>query len=88
MNKASVHEPSLFRLVILVTCIVVAMFCITVLMGLLFMPKQLLMTGIPLGDMKFLLPMALATLCSSAILGRYVYTYKSRFQEITEKNPV
>lgn len=87
MNKASVYEPSLFRLVILVTCIVVAMFCITVLMGLLFMPKQL-MTGIPLGDMKFLLPMALATLCSSAILGRYVYTYKSRFQEITEKNPV
>ena len=77
MNKASVHEPSLLRLVILVTCIVVAMFCIPVLMGLLFMPKQLI-AGMPLEDMKFLMPMALATLCSAGVLGWYVQTYRSR----------
>ena len=84
MNKASVHEPSLFRLVILIACIVVAMFCATVLMALVFMPKQLI-AGMPLEDMTFLLPMALSTLCSATVLGWYVQTYRSRSNKTGKK---
>lgn len=39
---------------------------------------QKLIAGMPLEDMKFLMPMALATLCSAGVLGWYVQTYRSR----------
>ena len=84
MNKASVHEPSLFRLVILIACIVVAMFGATVLTALIFMPKHII-AGMPLEEMTFLMPMALATLCSATVLGWYVQTYRTRSRKNDKK---
>ena len=77
MNKASVHGPSLFKLIILVVCTVVAMFCATVLVALVFMPTQLI-TRMPFEDVTFLLPLALSTLCSASVLGWYVQSHRSR----------
>ena len=77
MNKASIHEPSLFKLIVLITCIVVAMFCATVLVGLVFMPSQLI-ARMPFEDVTFLLPLALSTLCSASVLGWYVQSHRSR----------
>ncbi len=77
MNKASIHEPSLFKFIILIACIVVAMFCATVLVALVFMPSQLI-TGMPFEDVTFLLPLALSTLCSASILAWYVQSHRSR----------
>src|SRR5690606_37000520 len=57
--------------------IVVAMFLATVLMALIFMPTQLI-AGIPSEDLTFLLPLALATLCSGSVLARYIQTHRSR----------
>lgn len=79
MSKAAIHEPGVFKLIILVACIVVAMFCATVLMALAFMPNQLI-AGMPFEDMRFLLPMTFATLCSASILGWYVQSHRSRFK--------
>lgn len=77
MNKAVIHETSLFKLVILVACIVVAMFCATVLVALVFMPNQLI-TGMPSEDITFLLPLALSTVCSASVLAWYVQSHRSR----------
>lgn len=77
MHKAAIHEASLFKLIVLVTCIVVAMFFTTVLMALAFMPNGLI-TSLPSEDITFLLPMALATLCSASVLAWYVQSYRSR----------
>jgi len=77
MNKAAIHEPSLFKLIILVACIVVAMFFATALTALVFMPNQLI-TGMPFEDMTFLLPLALSTLCSASVLAWYVQSHRSR----------
>ncbi len=79
MNKAAIHEPSLFKLIILVACIVVAMFVATLLMALVFMPNQLI-TGMPSEDITFLLPLALSTICSASILAWYVQLHRSRFK--------
>ena len=77
MNKAAIHEPSLYKLIILVACIVVAMFCATILVALVFMPNQLI-TGIPLEDITFLLPLTLSTICSACVLAWYVQSHRSR----------
>ncbi|MGE4124225.1 MAG: hypothetical protein AB7E59_03045 [Pusillimonas sp.] len=77
MNKASVHEPSLFKFIILITCIVVAMFGATVLVALVFMPGPLI-ARLPFEDVTFLLPLALSTLCSASVLGWYVQSHRSR----------
>lgn len=79
MSKAAIHEPSIFKLIILVASIVVAMFCATVLMALAFMPSQLI-AGMPFEDVRFLLPMAFATLCSASILAWYVQSHRARFK--------
>jgi len=79
MNKAPIHEPSLFKLIILVACIVVAMFFATVLVALAFMPSQLI-SGMPSEDMTFLLPLALSTVCSASVLAWYVRSHRSRFK--------
>ena len=77
MNKAAIHEPSVFKLIILVACIVVAMFFVAALMALVFMPNQLI-TGMPFEDMAFLLPLALSAICSASVLAWYVQSYRSR----------
>lgn len=77
MNKAAIHEPSLYKLIILVACIVVAMFCATVLVALVFMPNQLI-TGIPFEDITFLLPLTLSTICSASVLAWYVQSHRYR----------
>lgn len=77
MNKAAIHEPSLFKLIILVACVVIAMFCATVLVALVFMPNQLI-TGMSFEDIKFLLPLALSTVCSAGVLAWYVQSHRSR----------
>lgn len=77
MNKAAVHEPSLFKLIMLVAFIVVAMFFTTVLVALAFMPNQLI-TGMPSEDITFLLPLALSTICSASVLAWYVQSHRSR----------
>ena len=77
MNKAAVHEPSLFKLIILVAGIVVAMFFATVLVALVFMPSQLI-TGMPAEDITFLLPLTLSTVCSASVLAWYVQSHRSR----------
>lgn len=79
MNNATLHETSLFKLIILVTAIVVAMFFATVLVALVFMPGQLIANMLS-EDMAFLLPMALATICSASVLARYVQSHRSRFK--------
>jgi len=77
MHKAAINEASLFKLILLVACIVVAMFFTTVLMALVFMPNQVI-AGMASEDLTFLLPMTLATICSASVLARYVKSYKSR----------
>ena len=79
MDNRTVFEASLFKVVILVTAIVVAMFLTTGLVGLAFMPNQLIL-GIPAEDITFLLPMALATVCSGAVLAWYVRSYVSKIK--------
>ena len=77
MHKAALLEASLFKLVILISCIVVAMFVSAVLMALAFMPSGLI-AGLPTEDTTFLLPLALATLCATSILAWYVRSYRVR----------
>jgi len=77
MNKAAVHEASLFKLIILVACIVVAMFFATALVALAFMPNQLI-TGMSSEDITFLLPLALSVVCSASVLAWYVQSHRSR----------
>lgn len=77
MNKAPIHEPSLFKLIILVACIVVAMFCATALVALVFMPNQLI-TSMPFEDITFLLPLTLSAICSASVLAWYVLSRRSR----------
>lgn len=77
MNNTAAYEANLFKLVVLVTAIVVAMFLTTSLVGLAFMPSQLI-TGMPTEDVSFLLPMAFATLCSAIVLAGYVRSYVSK----------
>lgn len=80
MHKAAVNEASLFKLIILVACIVVAMFFATVLMALVFMPTQII-TGMSSGDLAFLLPLALAAVCSASVLAWYVHSHRCRSKE-------
>jgi len=80
MHKAAVHEASLFKLIILVACIVVAMFFATVLMALIFMPNQII-TGMASEDIRFLLPLALAAVCSASGLAWYVRSHRCRSRE-------
>ncbi len=80
MPKAAINEASIFKLIVLVACIVVAMFLATVLMALVFMPSQLI-AGMPTEDMTFLLPLALAALCSASMLAWYVKSYRARSRE-------
>jgi len=77
MNNRTVFETGLFKLVILVTALVVAMFFATGLVGLAFMPNELIV-GMPAEDITFLLPMAFATICSAIVLAHYVRSYLSR----------
>lgn len=77
MSKAAIHEPSVFKLIILVACIVVAMSFTAALMALAFMPNQLI-TGMPFEDMTFLLPLALSAICSASVLAWYVRSHRSR----------
>lgn len=80
MNNVAMHETNLFKLIILVAGIVIAMFFSTVLVALLFMPNQLIMS-MPSEDIRFLLPMALATMCSVFVLARYAQSHLSRFKQ-------
>lgn len=77
MNNRALFEAGLFKVVILVAAIVVAMFLATSLVGLAFIPNQLIV-GMPSEDITFLFPMALATLCSAIVLAFYVRSYMSR----------
>ena len=79
MNNVALHETSLFKLIILVTGIVVAMFFATAFVALIFMPKQLI-ASMPFEDITFLLPLALATICSASVLARYVQLHWSKFK--------
>jgi len=78
MNKA-LYETCLFKVVILVASIVVSVFCFTMLTALVFMLSKVFFS-IPTEDIKFLVPMALATLCSGSVLACYIRTHKSRFR--------
>ena len=80
MNKAAIHEASLFKLIFLVACIVVAMFFATVLVALAFMPSQLI-TGMSSEDITFLLPLAFSTVCSASVLAWYVQSHRSRSRD-------
>lgn len=80
MHKAAMHEAGLFKLIILIACIVVAMFFATVLMALVFMPTQII-TGMSFDDITFLLPLALATVCSASVLAWYVRSHRGRSKE-------
>ncbi|MDR4127205.1 hypothetical protein [Yanghanlia caeni] len=77
MHKAALNEASLFKLIVVIAGIVVAMFLATVLMALAFMPNQLI-AGMSTEDMTFLLPLGLAALCSGSMLAWYVQSYRSR----------
>jgi len=77
MDNRAAFEASLFKVVILVTAIVVAMFLTTGLVGLAFMPNQLIM-GMPAEDVTFLVPMAFATVCSAIVLAWYVRSHVSK----------
>ncbi|MBB5216021.1 ABC-type sugar transport system permease subunit [Parapusillimonas granuli] len=77
MDKEAIHEPSLYKLIILVACIVVAMFFATALVALVFMPNQLI-AGMLFEDIAFLLPLALSTLCSASVLAWYVQSHRCR----------
>lgn len=79
MPNAATQEASLFKLIMLIACIVVAMFFATVLTALAFMPNQLI-TGMSSEDIRFLLPLGLAALCSGSLLAWYVQSYRSRFK--------
>ncbi|HLT99624.1 MAG TPA: hypothetical protein VKZ70_07785 [Burkholderiaceae bacterium] len=77
MKDRAEFDAALFKLVILVTAIVVAMFLTTGLVGLAFMPNHLIL-GLPTEDMTFLMPMAFATLVSAIVLGWYTRSFISR----------
>jgi len=77
MSRIAIHEPSLYKLIILVACIVIAMFFGTVLTALAFMPSQLI-TGMQFENMTFLLPLALSAICSASVLAWYVQSHRSR----------
>jgi len=77
MKDRAEFDAALFKLVILVAAIVVAMFLTTGLVGLAFMPGNLLL-GLPTEDISFLWPMAFATFCSAIILGWYARSHMSR----------
>jgi len=77
MHKAAMHEASLFKLIILIACIVVAMFLATVLMALVFIPSQII-TSMLSEDITFLMPLALATVCSASVLAWYAHSHRSR----------
>ena len=77
MNRVAIHEPSLYKLIILVASIVIAMFFGTALTALVFMPSQLI-TGMQLENMAFLLPLALSAICSASILAWYLHSHRSR----------
>src|SRR5690606_20304325 len=76
MNKAAIHEASVFKLIILIACIVVAMFFATVLLALVFLPNQLI-TGLLSEDKTFLLPLGLSAVCSASVLAWYVRSRRS-----------
>src|SRR5690606_5249587 len=77
MNKAAIHEASVFKLIILIACIVVAMFFATVLLALVFLPNQLI-TGLLSEDKTFLLPLGLSAVCSASVLAWYARSRRSR----------
>jgi len=79
MPNAATQEASLFKLIMLIACIVVAMFFATVLTALAFMPNQLI-AGMSSEDIRFLLPLGFATLCSASLLAWYVQSYRARFK--------
>ncbi len=79
MNNIAIPEIGLFRLVILVASIVIAVFLTTALVALIFMPNQLIMSMYT-DDITFLLPLALSTMCSAIVLACYVRSYLSRLR--------
>lgn len=79
MNDVALHETSLFKLTLLVAGIVVAMFFTTVLVALAFMPNQLI-ANMPFEDIKFLLPLALSSMCSAIVLTRYVRSHMTKLK--------
>ena len=81
MNKAAIHEASVFKLIILIACIVVAMFFATVLLALVFLPNQLI-TGLLSEDKTFLLPLGLS---SASVLAWYARSRRSRSLRDNEK---
>lgn len=84
MNKAAIHEASVFKLIILIACIVVAMFFATVLLALVFLPNQLI-TGLLSEDKTFLLPLGLSAVCSASVLAWYARSRRSRSLRDHEK---
>lgn len=80
MHNIAIPEAGLYKLVILVASIVVSVFCSTVLVALVFMPSQVFWS-IPTEDVRFLIPMALATVCSGFVLTRYIQSQRSRLKE-------
>lgn len=77
MNNIAIPEIGLFRLVILVASIVITVFLTTALVALIFMPNQLI-KSMYTGDITFLLPLALSTVCSAFVLACYVRTHLSK----------
>ena len=77
MIKAPIHEPSLYKLIILIAGIVIAMFLGTMLTALAFMPSQVI-TGMQYENMIFLLPLALSAICSASVLAWYFQSYRAR----------
>lgn len=80
MNHLALPQAELFKLVILVASIVVAVFFSTVLVAFIFMPTQLFWS-MHTQDIRFLVPMALATVCSATVLGLYCRTNWFRFKK-------
>jgi len=80
MDSTVLPETGLFRLVFLVAGIVIAVFCSTVLVALVFMPNQLIASMFS-EDLRFLLPMTLSTLCSGSVLVLYARSHRSRFRK-------
>ena len=85
MDNGAIHETSLFKVTLLVAGIVVGMFCSTVLVALIFMPNQLI-ASMPFEDIGFLLPMALATVCSASVLALYIRSHRSRYKVARSAN--
>ena len=77
MNNTTIPEAGLFKLVLLVAGIVVAMFLATVLVALIFMPNPLIVNMLT-DDIKFLLPLCLSTLCSAIVLGTYTRSHLNK----------